>query len=123
MVDNRPMKIEIVVDPTKVSLADRIGAPPKPTKPTTARDPKARPKAVTAGPKSAVNNNRSGQKGAQRNDRSGKRAGSGFKKTPKTSEQLDLEMDDYFRPNENGARAAAPDPVPTAADTAAMEDL
>jgi hypothetical protein len=74
---------------------------------------------VTAAPKNGAKTNDRRNAGAKRGARGKGRSGSGFKKTSKTVEQLDAEMEDYYKPNEN----TAPAPANTAADAAAMEDL
>ncbi|KAF3936277.1 hypothetical protein ABW19_dt0206887 [Dactylella cylindrospora] len=121
LVDNRPMKVEIIVDPTKVPLANRISGPPKPA-PKAA--PKAAPKPATNKPKPVTNGRANGAaagRNARRGGRGGRKgaSGSGAKRNPKTVEELDQEMADYYKTSENAAPAAAP----SAADVAAMEDL
>ncbi|KAK6362220.1 hypothetical protein TWF730_005916 [Orbilia blumenaviensis] len=118
LVDNRPMKVEIIVDPTKVSFADRVSAPARPA-------PKATPKPATNKPKQVTVGGRAGGPGGRnarggRGGRGGRKAasGSGVKRTPKTVEELDQDMTDYYKGAENAAPAAAPQ-----IDPAVMEDL
>ncbi|KAK6349538.1 hypothetical protein TWF696_005822 [Orbilia brochopaga] len=116
LVDQRPMKVEIIVDPSKVPLADRISGAPKPA-------PKAAPKAAASKPKPVTANGRANGAAGRGNARGGRgrgrkvASGSGAKRTPKTVEELDQEMADYYKGSENAA------PAPTAADAAAMEEL
>ncbi|PKS09742.1 hypothetical protein jhhlp_004363 [Lomentospora prolificans] len=118
LVDNRPIKIEIVVGaaqaasviPQPKSLAER------------ATQPKAQPKSAAAD-KNAVS--KTGQ-GAGRTR--GKRRGRSARPAKKTAEELDSEMADYFGAAENNNAAAgtgdsnqAVAPAATNGD-AAMED-
>ncbi|KAF7714686.1 Uncharacterized protein PECH_008283 [Penicillium ucsense] len=109
-VDGRPMKIEVVFDasfappvvPPK-SLADRVAHKPQP-KPATA------PKAATNKPKAR------GTRGSSRGAR-GRNPGRG---KPKTVEELDAEMVDYFN---DGSAVESSAPVNgAAAPVAAGED-
>ncbi|KAF3925760.1 hypothetical protein ABW20_dc0100742 [Dactylellina cionopaga] len=122
LVDNRPMKVEIIVDPTKVSLATRISGPPKAAPKPTPKPAGGKPKPVTANGRS---NGPAGRKdagrgrGRGRGGRHGASGSGGAKRTTKTVEQLDQEMADYYK----GSESAAPAAAPTAAETAVMEDL
>ncbi|KAF3283800.1 hypothetical protein TWF970_000973 [Orbilia oligospora] len=119
LVDNRPMKVEIIVDPTKVAFADRISGPSKPAQKPAPKPAANKPKPVTAGgrPGGAGRNPRGGRGG--RGGRKGASAsGSGIKRTTKTVEELDQEMADYYKGSENAAPATAPQ-----VDAAVMEDL
>jgi THO complex subunit 4 len=121
LVDNRPMKVEIIVDPSKVSFADRISGAPKGV-PKAAPKPVAKPKPVTAtngranGAAATRGNARGGRGGRGRKGTSG----SGTNRSKKTVEQLDQEMADYYKGSENAAPPAA---APTATEAAVMEDL
>ncbi|KAI5795064.1 hypothetical protein EDC01DRAFT_705679 [Geopyxis carbonaria] len=116
-VDKRPMKVELVVDPNApASFADRVGQPNKiVTKSNRAEKPK--PIAKPAAGRGARGSTRGRGRGG---------AGSGRGK-PKTAEQLDQEMSDYF--DGGSAKPAgsnsAPAPAPAAAnggDDVGMED-
>ncbi|KAK6350537.1 hypothetical protein TWF718_003727 [Orbilia javanica] len=118
LVDSRPMKVEIIVDPTKVAFADRISGPAKPA-------PKAAPKPAANKPKPVTASGRAGGAGGRnprggRGGRGGRKgaSGSGVKRTTKTVEELDQEMADYYKGSENAAPAPAPQ-----VDAAVMEDL
>ncbi|PWY65592.1 hypothetical protein BO70DRAFT_324696 [Aspergillus heteromorphus CBS 117.55] len=95
LVDSRPMKIEVVVDashapavPAAKPLGDRVAQ----TKP--------QPKPATA---TKANDNTRGRKSRPR------RPARANRPKPKTVEELDAEMMDYFATNENGpAEGAAP---------------
>lgn len=88
-VDKRPMKVELVVDPNAPpSFADRVGAPNK-ISGTTKKD-KLKP---------VTKNQPTRGRGVARGGRVG-RAGSGRSK-PKTAEQLDQEMAEYFGGDSN----------------------
>lgn len=108
-VDKKPMKVELVVDPNApASFADRVGAPNKVTK-------AEKPKPAAAKPARG----RGGARGNKRGGAGG-RGGSGRGK-PKTAEQLDQEMADYFGNNDNSANAtttttAAPAAAPAASN-------
>ncbi|KAF3913704.1 hypothetical protein AA313_de0203342 [Arthrobotrys entomopaga] len=126
LVDNRPMKVEIIVDPTKVPLADRISGAPKTASKAA---PKPAPRSAAAKPKpvSASGNRANGAAAGRGNGRGGRgrgrrgASGSGTKRATKTVEELDQEMADYYKGTENAApAAAAPAPV---VDAAVMEDL
>ncbi|KAJ6113467.1 mRNA export protein mlo3 [Penicillium sp. IBT 18751x] len=122
LVDGRPMKIEVVYD---ASSAPSVPAP----KPLTERiAQKSQPKPATAAKaaKGKGKNNANDKNAAARNTngrtRKGRNPGRG---KPKSVEELDAEMVDYFS-NENApAQAQAPAPVNGAAPQAANsgEDL
>ncbi|KAJ5458124.1 Nucleotide-bindingalpha-beta plait [Penicillium sp. IBT 31633x] len=102
LVDGRPMKIEVVYD---ASHAPTIPA----SKPLTERIAhKARPKSATA-PKAKENNKAATDKGARRGKGAarprGRNAGRG---KPKTVEELDAEMVDYFNNDAPPAEGTAP---------------
>ncbi|KAI5858046.1 putative mRNA export protein mlo3 [Tricharina praecox] len=103
-VDSRPMKVELVVDPNApASFADRVGAPNKiaAARPRADARPKTTPKPVVStarGRGTARGNKTAGARGGVG------RAGSGRSK-PKTAEQLDQEMADYFGGNETASAA------------------
>ncbi|EPS40392.1 hypothetical protein H072_5796 [Dactylellina haptotyla CBS 200.50] len=124
LVDNRPMKVEIIVDPSKVPLADRISGAPK-AAPRAAAKPTPKSAANKPKPVTAANGRTNGAagRGNARNarGRGGRKgaSGSGTKRTPKTVEELDQEMADYYKGTENSAPAAAT----TAVEAAVMEDL
>ncbi|KAK6506761.1 hypothetical protein TWF481_005221 [Arthrobotrys musiformis] len=120
LVDSRPMKVEIIVDPTKVPLANRISGPPKPA-PKAAPKPAAnKPKPVTAGGRASGSGAGGRNARGGRGGRGGRKgaSGSGVKRASKTVEELDQEMADYYKGSENAAPAAAPQ-----VDAAVMEDL
>jgi len=106
-VDKRPMKVELVVDPNApANFADRVGAPNKISPPKTQK-----PKAVAkSAAKPAAVRGRAGTRGGKR----GGRAGSGRGK-PKTAEELDQEMADYFGGDVNPSGNAVPVATSTAA--------
>ncbi|GKT46997.1 mRNA export protein mlo3 [Colletotrichum spaethianum] len=126
LVDNRPIKIEIVVGasqaanvipPTKKSLAERT------------TQPKAQPKSAANDKRNNANANANASKGAAAPGARGKkpqrRARTG-RPAKKTAEELDSEMADYFESGanpagENAAAAAAPAPAAANGD-APMED-
>ncbi|KAI9893408.1 MAG: hypothetical protein M1814_006705 [Vezdaea aestivalis] len=101
-VDGKSIKVELVLDaksapaPAPIKgLRDRVTAP------------KATPKSASEKPKSAA-------KDGSRGRRRGGRGAAGARRKPKTAEELDVEMDDYFGgPNEtadgttNGVAATA----------------
>ncbi|KAA6406791.1 MAG: rna recognition motif containing [Lasallia pustulata] len=89
LIDKRPMKVEVVLDASRAPL-------PAPVKGLSERivQPKVQPKPATA-VKSATNGTatRAGGRGRGRGGRRGRNAGRG---KPKTAEELDAEMMDYF---------------------------
>ncbi|KAF8538537.1 hypothetical protein BDD12DRAFT_150311 [Trichophaea hybrida] len=101
-VDKRPMKVELVVDPSApASFADRVGAPNK----IINKQPKGdKPKPVVK-PTAARGGARGGARGNKRGGRSGSGSGRG---KPKTAEQLDQDMSDYFGGDSTNASGAAP---------------
>lgn len=116
MVDNRPIKIEIVVTgdkaaaivPAAKSLTDRVSQP-------------------KAQPKSAANNKKKDAAGKDAgNDARPNRAGRAKKRNArpakKTAEELDSEMADYFVANGQTSDSAAPAAPAAAGGDAAMAD-
>jgi len=99
-VDKRPMKVELVVDPNApASFADRVGAPKQAP---AAKAAATKPKPVAAKP----------ARGRGRGRARGGRGGSGVARSkPKTAEELDQEMSDYFV---GGTTNAASATVPAA---------
>ncbi|OQO00190.1 hypothetical protein B0A48_13977 [Cryoendolithus antarcticus] len=99
-VDNRAMKIEVIVDaksvpapPAPKTLGDRISKPRNAARETT----KAKPAAAATGATPATN-------GATKSGK--KKSGRGGKPKAKSADELDAEMKDYFGGNEaNGAVA------------------
>lgn len=122
-VDGKPMRIEVILGakyaPTPAapkSLGDRIQAP-KGKKENNKPKAAAAPKPVNAAAGGA------GAKAAGRGGRKGRAAG---RPKPKTVEELDAEMSEYFDPNAvapaaNTNGAAAPAAAPATGD-ATMED-
>jgi len=106
-VDKRPMKVELVVDPNaKPTFAERIGAPNPIPK---GRQEKPKPVAKSA------------PRGGARGGRGGRgRGGLNGTRKPKTAEELDQEMEDYYSTNASAPAAAAP--AAPAANGDAMED-
>ncbi|KAJ5098264.1 mRNA export protein mlo3 [Penicillium argentinense] len=98
-VDGRPMKIEMVYDaahapvaPTPASLAERV---------THVHKPQPKPATATKAAKGATNdNNKNNTKGRPAKGRKGRNPGRG---KPKTVEELDAEMVDYFAADGNNA--------------------
>ncbi|RAL14535.1 putative RNA annealing protein Yra1 [Aspergillus homomorphus CBS 101889] len=114
LVDGRPMKIEVVVD---ASHAPNVPAP----KPLGDRvvSTKPKPKPATAN-KAATNGQGRGRRGARKTGRTLNRP------KPKTVEELDAEMVDYFATNENSGPAdgnAQANGAPQQQQAAAGEDL
>jgi THO complex subunit 4 len=87
LVDKRPMKIEVVLDASKAP-------PPAPVKGLGDRiaQPRVQPKPATAG-KAANDSVATRGRGRGRGGRRGRTAGRG---KPKTADELDAEMVDYF---------------------------
>ncbi|KAK7948181.1 RNA binding domain-containing protein [Apiospora aurea] len=121
LVDNRPIKIEIVVSaanaamlPAPKTLTDRITQPKS--------QPKAQPKSAASTKKDAATKDAgAGAAGARGRGGRAARRGKSARPAKKTAEELDSEMADYWgsgNPNENTNGSA-----PTAGnDDAAMED-
>ncbi|THC93318.1 hypothetical protein EYZ11_007207 [Aspergillus tanneri] len=112
LVDGRPMKIEVVVD---ASHAPDVPAP----KPLGERvvQVKSQPKPATAAKPAGAAKGRGGRRRQTRNPNRPK---------PKTAEELDAEMVDYFAANENSGPAEGNAPVNGAAQQPANgggEDL
>ncbi|KAK4941450.1 RNA-binding RNA annealing protein [Elasticomyces elasticus] len=117
LVDKRPMKIEVVVDASRIpeptqakSLADRVAYanPKRSTKSEpltkTSANPKAQPKSATTVKKAAA---KDGAKERVAGGRNRKRQGRNPRPKAKTAEELDAEMTDYWGGN-NPSAAAAP---------------
>jgi len=98
LVDKRPMKIEVIVNAKQVP-------PPAPVKGLSERiaQPKAQPKPATAAKANADRASTRGGRGRGRGRR-GQNAGRG---KPKTAEELDAEMVDYFGTDAGNGTAAA----------------
>ena len=120
LVDERPIKIEIVVG---AGQADKVIPPPAKTLAERATQPKAQPKSAASKPaanagKGAANKGAAG--GAK------PRRGRNARPAKKTAEELDSEMADYFGGGSAPAgenTTAAPAPAAAAASgDAAMED-
>lgn len=123
-VDNRAMRIEVVLGANNVpaaaapkSLGDRIAKPKN-----AAQESKKGAAAKAAKP--AANGTEGTAKNARNNKKKSGRAG---KPKPKTAEQLDAEMQDYFGGGEpNGAAPAAngtAQAAPATNDDAAMDEI
>lgn len=96
LVDKRPMKIEVVMDASNVPQVEA----PKPLSERVAANPRAQPKSATA--TKATSNT------ATKTGRAAARASKSKKgRKPKTAEELDAEMTDYWGTNTNGAPTAA----------------
>ncbi|KAF8445544.1 hypothetical protein BGX38DRAFT_1271213 [Terfezia claveryi] len=91
LVDKRPMKVELVVEPKRPGLEARVGAP-NPVAPTS--KPAAKPKPAT---NAALKGATRGQ-GARAGRRGGPagRGGRPGRAKPKTAEELDAEMAEYW---------------------------
>ncbi|KAF5676297.1 mRNA export mlo3 [Fusarium heterosporum] len=119
LVDNRPIKIEIVVGaaqadkviPTAKTLAERTS------------QPKAQPKSAAAN-KRNVNATKGGDAKGDAGNK--KRRGRNSRPAKKTQEELDSEMADYFvapvAPEASGS-TAAPAPAPAATGDADMDEI
>ncbi|KAK4094895.1 hypothetical protein Purlil1_591 [Purpureocillium lilacinum] len=116
LVDNRPIKIEIVVG---ASQADKVIPPVKSLAERTSQ-PKAQPKSAATGKQNA-NAGKAGAVGKAGANK--KRRGKSARPAKKTTEELDSEMADYFQPGSNeNANASASAPAAAATTDAAMED-
>ncbi|THY33134.1 hypothetical protein D6D00_01169 [Aureobasidium pullulans] len=121
-VDGKPMKIEVILGakfaPTPSapkSLGDRIQAPK-------AKKENNKPKSAAAAPKPAA----AAGGATKAAGRAGRKAGRAGRPKPKTVEELDAEMSEYFDPNAvapaaNTNGAPAPAAAPATGD-ATMED-
>lgn len=116
LVDKRPMKVELVLEPKAPGLETRIGAPNKATQQNTRQA--AKPKPATSAPKSSNNNNNSSARG--RGGKRGRGGRPGGRPKPKTAEELDAEMADYWdggiAPSTAAPAVSAP-AAPTGGDT------
>ncbi|TIC97735.1 Putative RNA recognition motif domain, nucleotide-binding alpha-beta plait domain superfamily [Colletotrichum destructivum] len=122
LVDNRPIKIEIVVGasqaanvipPTKKSLAERT------------TQPKAQPKSAANDKRNNANANKGAAAAPGARGKKPQRRVRTTRPTKKTAEELDSEMADYFESSANpaGENAAAPAAAPAATGgDAPMED-
>lgn len=110
LVDNRPIKIEIVVG---AAQADKV-IPAVKTLAERTTKPKAQPKSAAADKHNAGAAKGGAAKGAAANK---KRRGRNNRPAKKTREELDSEMNDYFdaAANPEANNAAAPAPAPAAA--------
>ncbi|EEU42471.1 uncharacterized protein NECHADRAFT_80054 [Fusarium vanettenii 77-13-4] len=110
LVDNRPIKIEIVVG---AAQADKV-IPAVKTLAERTTQPKAQPKSAAADKHNAGAAKGGVAKGAAANK---KRRGRNNRPAKKTREELDSEMNDYFdsAANPEANNAAAPAPAPAAA--------
>ncbi|KAK6432814.1 RNA-binding RNA annealing protein [Oleoguttula sp. CCFEE 5521] len=98
-VDNRAMKIEVIVDaksvpapPAPKTLGDRISKPRNAARETT----KAKPAAATGAAPAANGTAKTGKK----------KSGRGGKPKAKSADELDAEMKDYFGGNEANSAVA-----------------
>ncbi|KAI1388906.1 uncharacterized protein F4822DRAFT_261839 [Hypoxylon trugodes] len=117
LVDNRPIKIEIVVSAAKAAEI----APPAKTLTERITQPKAQPKSAANDKKKEAAGKAAGA-GAGTRGRKRRPARNG-RPTKKTAEELDSEMADYFDANNQSenTNGGAPAPAATNGD-AAMED-
>jgi len=119
LVDKRPMKIEVVVEASSVTVPEA-----KPLSERVAANPKAKPKSATATKATA----KDGAKGRKANTNKKTRT---QRSKPKTAEELDAEMTDYFNANNNAAapaqgvaaNGAAATAAPAAADDMGMDEI
>nr|RBR00245.1 hypothetical protein FVER53263_11504 [Fusarium verticillioides] len=118
LVDNRPIKIEIVVG---AAQADKV-IPTVKTLAERTTQPKAQPKSAAAD-----KHNAGAAKGAAAKGAAGKkRRGRNSRPAKKTQEELDSEMADYFDASaapEASNTAAAPAPAPAATGDADMDEI
>lgn len=125
LVDNRPIKIEIVVG---AAQAANVIPQPKSLAERTAQ-PKAQPKSAASDKHGAAAKKAGQAAGRGRNKRRG--TGRSARPAKKTAEELDSEMADYFdagannNGNGNGNEGAAAQPAAAAApaDAAMEEDI
>lgn len=115
LVDNRPIKIEIVVG---AAQADKV-IPQVKTLAERTSQPKSQPKSAAAD----KHNANAAKGGVAKGPNNKKRRGRSARPAKKTAEELDLDMADYFVANSTNTteNAAAPAPAPTNGD-APMED-
>ncbi|KAF8474599.1 hypothetical protein BDZ91DRAFT_650468 [Kalaharituber pfeilii] len=100
LVDKRPMKVELVLEPKAPGLETRVGAP-NPVASTPAKQA-AKPKPVTTAAKGNIPRGRGGRRG-------GARGGRSIRPKPKSAEELDAEMADYWDGNNQVAAGATVD--------------
>uniref|UniRef100_L2G2V7 Protein mlo3-like protein n=1 Tax=Colletotrichum fructicola (strain Nara gc5) TaxID=1213859 RepID=L2G2V7_COLFN len=118
LVDNRPIKIEIVVSASQAANV----IPPSKTLAERTSQPKAQPKSAAINKRNA-NASKGPAAGNAQAGKKPRRARSG-RPAKKTQEELDSEMADYFESgNANNENAAAPAPAATNGDAAMEEDI
>ncbi|KAI8232205.1 mRNA export protein mlo3 [Colletotrichum sp. SAR 10_99] len=118
LVDNRPIKIEIVVSASQAANV----IPPSKTLAERTSQPKAQPKSAAINKRNA-NASKGPATGNAQASKKPRRARSG-RPAKKTQEELDSEMADYFESgNANNENAAAPAPAATNGDAAMEEDI
>ncbi|PHH70963.1 hypothetical protein CDD80_5622 [Ophiocordyceps camponoti-rufipedis] len=113
LVDNRPIKIEIVVG---AAQADKV-IPHVKTLAERTTHPKAHPKPATGKGNTSAKGN-----GANRAANNKKRRGKSARPTKKTTEELDSEMADYFVGSNETTTGTVAAAAPAANGDAAMED-
>ncbi|KAJ4269611.1 RNA-binding RNA annealing protein [Fusarium torreyae] len=119
LVDNRPIKIEIVVG---AAQADKV-IPTVKTLAERTTQPKAQPKSAAADKHNAGAAKGGAAKGAAGKQ---KRRGRNSRPAKKTQEELDSEMADYFvatNAPEASSSTAAPAPAPAATGDADMDEI
>lgn len=114
LVDNRPIKIEIVVGAAQVEKV----IPVVKTLAERTTQPKPQPKSAAAD----KHNNANGAKGGIAKGPNKKRRGRNARPAKKTSEELDLEMEDYYNAAPANNEAAVSAPAAPANGDAPMED-
>ncbi|KAF6819986.1 Protein mlo3-like protein (RNA recognition domain-containing protein), partial [Colletotrichum plurivorum] len=118
LVDNRPIKIEIVVGASQAANV----IPPKKTLAERTSQPKAQPKSAANDKRNGNANKGAANAGARGKKPQPRRARSG-RPAKKTAEELDSEMADYFDSAATGNNENAAAPAPAAANgDAPMED-
>ncbi|KAK9317695.1 hypothetical protein V1524DRAFT_422306 [Lipomyces starkeyi] len=105
------MHVELVVDPNKKTLADRIQPRSQPNASATKATP-SRTRKATRGRGGVVARGGRGGRGGR---------GAQARRPKKTTEQLDAEMADYFVQGGNTSQAAQSAPVATAASAAPVD--
>lgn len=119
LVDNRPIKIEIVVG---AAQADKVIPSASKTLAERTSQPKAQPKSAAADKHNSNAAKANAAKGKGNKPRRARNA----RPAKKTAEELDSEMADYFVSNSTAEggnpEAAAPAPAPVATGDAPMED-
>jgi len=111
LVDKRPMKIEVVLDASRAP-------PPPPVRGMSDRitNPKAQPKSAVADKTAKGGETTRGGRGGRggRGARGARRGRNAGRSKPKTAEELDAEMTDYFVANGNEAAATSNGAAPAA---------